>query len=244
MLLGSKVIQVDHPLTFKPEFVDAFELGTKNTLFDGAMTVNADVFYYNYENYQISQIVDRTSINLNFDTHVKGAEIEATYEPLPGLRFNFAGGYEGTSLAKGSQAIDLIDRTAGNPNWMVVKPYVTQSSNCILPTYVVKALLEEQDGSNFLDLPGACQDAYIRHRDPVSTPPADYPGFDYTTAPNGGEGFYKNLGGNELPNAPPFTVSFGSQYSMPLTSDWVGTLRGDFYWQDNSWARVFDDKPI
>ncbi len=29
-----------HPLTFKPEFVDAFELGTKNTLLDGALTLN------------------------------------------------------------------------------------------------------------------------------------------------------------------------------------------------------------
>ncbi len=81
-----------HPLTFKPEFIDAFELGTKNTLLDGALTFNADMFYYNYENYQISEIVDRTSINLNFDAHVKGAEIESTWEPMPGLRFNFAGG--------------------------------------------------------------------------------------------------------------------------------------------------------
>ena len=31
----------DHPLTFKPEFIDAFELGTKNTLLDGALTLNA-----------------------------------------------------------------------------------------------------------------------------------------------------------------------------------------------------------
>ena len=52
-----------HPLTFKPEFIDAFELGSKNTLLDGALTLNGDVFYYNYENYQISRIVDRTSIN-------------------------------------------------------------------------------------------------------------------------------------------------------------------------------------
>ena len=116
----------DHPLTFKPEFIDAFELGTKNTLLDGALTLNGDVFYYNYENYQISEIVDRTAINLNFDAHVKGAEIESTWEPIPGLRFNFAGGWEDTALAKGSQAIDLMDRTAGNPDWIVVKPFVTQ----------------------------------------------------------------------------------------------------------------------
>ena len=46
-----------------------------------------------------------------------------------------------------------------------------------------------------------------------------------------------------MPNAPPFTVSFGAQYTMPLTPDWAGTLRGDYYWQDYSWARVFNDNP-
>ena len=89
------------------------------------MTFNGDVFYYNYQNYQISQIVDRTSINLNFNANVKGAEVEATWEPIPGLRFNLAGGYEDATLANGSQAIDLMDRTAGHADWMVVKPFVT-----------------------------------------------------------------------------------------------------------------------
>ncbi len=68
-----------HPLTFKPEFVDAFELGTKNTLLDGSMTLNSDVFFYKYQNYQISEIVDRTAVNLNFNTTVRGAEAEATW---------------------------------------------------------------------------------------------------------------------------------------------------------------------
>src|SRR5262249_18188577 len=99
-----------HPLTFKPEFVDAFELGSTNTLLDGALTLNADFFYYNYENYQISRIVDPTSINDNFDAHVKGAELESTYEPLPGLRFNFGGGWEDARAAKGSKSVDLMDR--------------------------------------------------------------------------------------------------------------------------------------
>ena len=83
-----------HPLTFKPEFNNAFELGTKNRLLDGAMTLNGDVFFYKYQNYQISQIVDRTSVNLNFNATVRGAEVEATWEPIPGLRFNLSGGYE------------------------------------------------------------------------------------------------------------------------------------------------------
>ena len=67
--------------------------------------------------------------------------------------------------------------------------------------------------------------------------------FDPTTAPNGGAGFSKNLGGNKLPNTPPFTLSFGAQYSLPVSEDWAATLRGDFYWQGNSFARIFNDKP-
>jgi iron complex outermembrane receptor protein len=241
-----------HPLAFKPEFVDAFEVGSKNTLLDGALTLNFDAFYYNYENYQISRIVDRTSINDNFDAHVKGAEIESTWEPAPGLRLNFAGGWEDTALAKGSKSVDLMDRTdaANHPDWIVVKPWVTQASNCILPNYVIG---EELRISDQVPGPGAvnqaCGFAYGSHLDPVTGQPyhADplpgYAGFDPLTAPNNGQGFDKDLSGNELPNAPPFTVSFGAQYTMPLSPDWAGTLRGDYYWQDYSWARVFNDNP-
>jgi iron complex outermembrane receptor protein len=274
-----------HPLTFKPEFIDAFELGSKNTLLDGAMTLNGDVFYYNYENYQISQIVDRTSINLNFDAHVKGAELEATWEPVPGLRLNFAGGYEDTALAQNQYAIDLIDRTAGNPDWMVVRPFATQASNCILPIYVVAALINSDknhaDNESGESAALACQHAYELHDDPVTQLPyvqnptlevgglgggpprplqneAGYIGFDPLSVdpnapvnvndglglpPNGGEGIAKNVGGNDLPNAPKFTVSAGAQYTIPLSSDWAGTLRSDFYWQDSSWARVWNDDP-
>ncbi len=73
--------------------------------------------------------------------------------------------------------------------------------------------------------------------------PADYIGFDPLTAPNLGEGFDKDLSHHVLPNAPPLTFSAGAQYSMPVTADWAGTLRADFYWQDDSWARIFNDNP-
>src|SRR6185437_6724351 len=245
--------------TFDPEFVDAFEVGSKNTLFDGALTLNFDAFYYNYENYQISRIVDRTSINDNFDAHVKGAEIESTWEPVQGLRFNFAGGWEDTAAAKGSKSVDLIDRTdsANNPDWIVVKPWVSQASNCVLPKYVVAASLEyggSQAISSSSTYPVSllCSISYGAHLDPITGLPytsvqdptkPDYPGFNPLSAPNNGEGFNKDLSGNELPNAPPFTVSFGAQYTIPLSPDWAGTLRSDYYWQDYSWARIFNDRP-
>jgi len=279
-----------HPLTFEPEYIHAFELGTKNTLMDGAITINGNVFYYDYKGYQISEIVDRTSINLNFDARVTGAELEATYEPMPGLRFRFAGGYEKTRVANGAQAIDLMDRTAGHDDWMVFKPFVTLPSNCILPKEVVKAMLLKYWNAGQGN-PGvsACGNAYFENLDPVTlahyypswdgandpsknlvngqpyysitsgtiTTTGGYPytfngpgfvpmqfnGFDPSSAPNSGTGFAKDLGGNELPNAPPLTASFSAEYSIPLTDNWAGTLRGDYYWQDYSWARIFNDRP-
>jgi iron complex outermembrane receptor protein len=240
-----------HPLTFRPEFIEAFELGTKNTLLDNSLTLNGDIFYYNYTGYQISEIVDRTAINNNYNAHIEGAELEAKWEPLPGLKFSLAQGFESTALAGGSQSIDLMDRTAGNPNWIVVKPFVTTASNCILPTYVVAASIESGNPSPFYHI---CGTAYGADLDPptglpyapypytggVPTPGA-YPGFNPATAPNNGEGFDKQLGGNQLPNAPHFTTSLTAEYSMPVSDDWVATLHGDFYWQSQQWARVFED---
>jgi outer membrane receptor protein involved in Fe transport len=68
-------------------------------------------------------------------------------------------------------------------------------------------------------------------------------GFDPAASPNNGAGFSKDLSGHELPNTPHVTLSFGAQYSMPVSEDWAATLRGDFYLQSGSWARVFNDDP-
>jgi outer membrane receptor protein involved in Fe transport len=262
-----------HPLTFKPEFINAYELGSKNTLLDGALTLNGDVFFYDYTGYQISRIVDRTAINDNFDATVKGAELEATYEPAPGLKFRFAGGYEHTRIKDGQSSIDLVDRAdmADHPDWIVIKPFVTQASNCILPAYVVAALIDKSPNADPEGggLSGACNNAYASGLDPVTLQtyqagvdsgiyplaisgnavagglgvPITYSGFDPSTAPNTGEGWSKKLGGNELPNSPPFTISASVDYTVPLTPDWAGTAHIDYYWQDYSWARVFNDDP-
>ncbi|HEV2561058.1 MAG TPA: TonB-dependent receptor [Rhizomicrobium sp.] len=274
-----------HPLTFKPEFVDAYELGTKNTLLDGGLTLNGDVFFYNYKGYQISEIVDRTAINHNYDATVKGAELESTWEPAPGLKFSFAGGYEATRIDNGQSAVDLMDRTAGNTGWYVSKPFISQASNCIFPGYVAQWLLHGGGGSPG---PSGCELAYEAGIDPVSgaayklnptscydyynngnpdpagggCPPSGYAGFDpfagtpgdpytgqntsngidYGPAPNDGQGFSKNLGGNQLPNAPHFTTSLSAEYTLPVSEDWAATLHSDFYWQSQSWWRVFNDK--
>jgi hypothetical protein len=217
------------------------------------------------------------------------------------LRFNLAGGWEYSRINDGQGAIDLMDRTAGRSDWVVLKPTITRASNCIVPAYVVsQAVAAGQEDAIFYDgstgqtsgigrLISACQTAYDAGHDPLTDLPYTYkptqvaviganggapvsfplpipPGYvgfdplagtpgnpytgqnisnghDYGPAPNNGEGFDKNLGGNELPNTPPFTISAGAQYTMPVSIDWAATFRADYYWQDYSWARIFNDNP-
>jgi len=246
-----------HPLSFEGEFVDAFEIGSKNTLFDGRATFNGNLFYYDYKGYQLSQIVDRSAITLNFDAKIWGAEIEADWRPLDNLRFGFKGGYENTRVADGMRVIDVMDRAAGDPNWTVIRPYPTMSSNCIVPTWLVTwggqlGVPRSAGGEN-----GPCVHAYMRGLDPVTLKPyvpnpdmsalgqvgqiyAGYPGFDPKSAPNNGEGIAKDVGGNELPNAPKFTATLTADYTIPLPHEWLATLHTDLYYQAEAWTRIFN----
>src|SRR3546814_4700355 len=54
---------VEYGPTFKPEFVNSFEIGMKNSLFNDKLSLNLTGFYYDYKNYQVSQIRDRTAVN-------------------------------------------------------------------------------------------------------------------------------------------------------------------------------------
>jgi outer membrane receptor protein involved in Fe transport len=275
------------PRVFDPEYVDAYEVGTKNVLADGKVTLNLAAFYYDYTDYQISEIVDRSAFNRNFDATVWGIELEADWRPLENLRLGLKGGYESARVADGERAIDLMDRTAGDPNWMVVRPFPTFASSCILPTWLMignnvgttrPVLLGSGPGGGLT----GCELAYGVGVDPVTRQPyvlnpapsslgnahaggpidysvwstdlADfpgwptgvplgtaYPGWNPETAPNGGEGIFKDIGGNPLPNAPDWTATITADYTIPLPSEWLATLHTDLHWQAESWWRVFDD---
>jgi outer membrane receptor protein involved in Fe transport len=238
-----------YPLTFKPEFVNAYELGSKNTLLGGALTLNGGLFFYDYKDYQISQIRSRTAINENFNARVWGSELEATWEPLPGLRFNFAGGYEKSRVGDNQQSIDPMDRIQGHTDYTILKPWVQLPDNCVVKKSIVEQLVAHGANLNqmYMLCPGAGYNNLLRsslwYLPPelmIGSP--DYP-FNEEIFPNKGLGFYKDVGGNDLPNTPPFTLSVGAQYSMPVSNDWAVTLRGDGYWQGNSFARIYNDKP-
>jgi len=235
---------VNYGPTFEPEFVNAFEIGSKNVLMNGRLTLNAAAFFYDYKNYQVSQIRDRTAVNENFDAKVWGAELSALFEPVDNLRLNANVGYLGTRIGKGEQSIDPMNRTAGNSDFVVTKPWIQLPSNCVVPVHIAEAWLQTQEGvSGSWKLCGGVGGILgITGRtvvDPLTGAPYDPANYGL----NGGAGFYSDLGGKELPNSPHWTVNLGAEYTIPFDGDWSATIRGDGYWQAKSWARVYNLNP-
>jgi len=277
-----------HPTKFDPEFVDAFELGAKNTLLDGRLTLNLASFYYDYKGYQLSQIVDRSAVTHNYDADVWGLELESDWRPVENLHLGLKLGYERTKVADGMQAIDVMDRTAGNAAWTVLRPFPSLPTNCVVPTWLLLGNVTStpqpldlvQLGNVGGGQPSGCEEAYLLNHDPATSAPyapnpgrgygfnvdyaswsihredyhclpagADpatmtaYPGVDpacLIAASNNGEGFFKQLGGKELPNAPHMTATITADYSLPLPSNWLMTLHTDLYYQSESWTRIFN----
>ena len=123
---------------------------------------------------------------------------------------------------------------------MVVTPWIQQTSNCILPTWVVADFVER----GIIPIPGLEAFSAIIQSCAVYSEAAagSVPGFDPADFPevNNGAGFAADLSGNELPNAPHWTFNIGAQYDIPLGSDWEATIRGDYYRQAGSYARVYN----
>lgn len=242
------------PQTFAPEHVDAVEVGTKNVLAAGRLLLNLTGFYYDYRGYQVAATINKSTANQNIDAQIYGLEFESVWEPVRDLRFDLSAGWLKTKI-RGGAVIDTLNRTQGDPRLAVVK--AQDASNCVVNAAGMASLLAIQQGlpgapnvrgvtGNSAALLAACSGAY------ATLGLYDYAGLNVLTAPtavnnapaantivNVGQGVPVALRGNRLPNAPEWTVTFGAQYSWNL-ADWRATLRGDYYRQGDSYARIFN----
>ncbi|MCG9915916.1 MAG: TonB-dependent receptor [Phenylobacterium sp.] len=217
--------------TYDPEFVNAWEVGTKNTLLDGRMTFNAAAFYYDYKGYQVSKFVNRISVTENIDAEIFGAEFEVMWEPIDNLRLNGSLGLLETKILNG-ESIDPFNRTSRNPNLTFVK--TSGAAGCTVPTTALANLvnvIQQGPGAptvagvsgNAAAMLGVCSGAFATS---FGVTPTD--------------GIPAQLAGNELPGSPPWTVSLGAQYTMALPGGWEATARGDYFRQGDSHSRVFN----
>lgn len=251
------------PEAYAPEYVNAFEIGTKNQLAGGKFMFRAAAFYNDYKGYQISQLINRGFHTENFDARTMGAELEAAWIPSRNFRIGGTFGYLNTRLGKGQSSIDVMDRTQGNDDWVTIRPWAQSPNTCIAPRHIVGQVLSRSSnatnprstppgwkpsdgpvnnsGSFALGLLCEAPDVFGGAFKPGGMGNMLY-GITYdpvTDAPNQGRGFAAPVGGNQLPNAPEFTFNIGAQYTF-FFEDWQLALRGDYYRQSSSYARIYN----
>ena len=235
--------------TFDPEYLNAFEVGVKSSLLDGSMQLNLTAFYYDYKDYQVSQIVDRISLNENFDAESLGLEFEFKFKPTRNFRIDANLGYLKTKIGDGEGSVDVMNRTQGNKDWILLRPWVQVPSNCIAPVSIAEKVMRSAfpEATKTQVLQILCGGSSgLGTFDPTfvggGTPFWSVFGVSYNPlkdAPNGGRGFLADLGGNELPNSPRWTANIGAEYTFEFPGSDL-TFRADYYWQDDSYFRVYN----
>ncbi len=188
-------------------------------------------------------------MNENFQAESMGLELEFSYNPTPNFRVDANFGYLKTRVGDGEASVDVMNRTQGNEDWLLVRPWVQVPSNCIAPVDIAEKILKsaypEEFKVQFLQV--LCGgSSRIGSFDPNfkggGMPLWSLFGVSYnplTDAPNRGRGFDTDLSGNELPNAPRWTANIGAQYTWEIGNSEL-TLRGDYYRQADSYFRVYN----
>lgn len=237
--------------TFEPEDIDAYELGTKNSLLDGTLQINANIFSYDYGGLQIGKIINRTSVNENTDADIFGAEAEFLWAPTENWRVNAALSYLDTELGD-TETIDPRDPTQGRQDVTLYKDYLA-ANNCVL---VHNGLALPSNNAAFLADIAAEGAAYLRTGPDgglgiPATPGvvdsafsvcealktvADRPAYGYTYL----DAVSVNLKGNELMQAPEITLSLGAEYNWSLSTGMRLTARLDYYYQEEFFSTTFN----
>jgi len=228
------------PESFKPEQVDAFEIGSKNTFGNGELQLNLTAFYYKYKDLQLSRIVARTSVNDNVNANIYGFEAEALVRPDPDWVINLGFSYLKTKVTGDSFFSNPRDFGGGRADAVIIKD-ITNAANCAVAStsgsvagvngYVnqINALINGgafaangvrggaglQPTTAFpadggIASTGAFSICGILQAAAASVGPA-FGGVEVFSA-----GIPVNIKGNQLPQAPNYKFSTGVQYTARL----------------------------
>ena len=235
------------PESFSPEFIDSFEVGSKNTFLDGTLRANITAFFYKYKSLQLSRIVARTSVNDNVDAEVYGVEGEFIFQPTRELAINVGASYLHTKVSQDKFLSNPRDPSGGRSDAVIIKD-ITNGSNCAL----VPKVAGNAAGAN--GYVGAVN-AALGLRAPTAFPTdsgingatgafsicsalagnAAAAGMDVLFA-----GVEVNIKGNQLPQAPEFKFSAGAQYTIEMDSGMTIVPRVDLAMTGESFGNIFN----
>jgi iron complex outermembrane recepter protein len=249
---------------FAPEFVNAFEIGSKNTLMGGSLRLNLTAFYYQYKGLQLSRIVARTSVNDNVDANIYGFEAEAIVKPSRATLVNIGFSYLNTKVSQDKFLSNPRDPSGGRSDVVIIKD-ITNGSNCaVVPTVAGNAvgtntLVGAINGGLGLLAPtgfgansgltangafGIC--SVIAGT--IAAPPVGLsallnggaPGALPFTVENAGVAV--NIRGNKLPQAPTFKFSTGFQYTGEFSNGMTLVPRVDLTYTGESSGSIFNGR--
>ena len=253
--------------SFAPEFVNAFEVGSKNTFANGKITLNLTGFYYDYKDLQLSRIVARTSVNDNVGAEIYGLEAEAILRPAPGLTMNVTGSYLHAEVSEDKMLANPRDFGAGRADAVIIKD-ITNGANCAVASnsgnaagvnaFVngVNALINAgvvtgNAGAGLQNTTAFPAGSGINSTGAFSVCAALTAGAAGAFVPAGlnpaalgGVTVYSsdipvNIKGNKLPGAPDYKLSAGVQYEAPM-GDMTLTPRADFVYTGTSTGNIFN----
>ncbi|MEH6660925.1 MAG: TonB-dependent receptor [Parasphingorhabdus sp.] len=257
------------PESFRPEQVDAFEIGSKNTFADGALQLNVTAFYYKYKDLQLSKIVARTAVNENIDADIYGAEVEAIIRPDPDWMINLGFSYLHTEVKGDTFNSDPRDFGGARSDAVIIKD-ITNASNCAVTSTSgnvagVNQFVNSVNGIiNAGLVPGLAAGAGLQ---PTVAFPADggiastgafgvcgvleaaaagaFGAGGLDPAAFGGIEYFaagvpKNIRGNDLPQAPKLKFSVGVQYTMNFDNGMSLVPRVDLAYTGESYGSIFN----
>ena len=83
----------DSEIPYKPETLNAFEMGEKSTFFNDRIRVNSALFYYDYQNYQSYRFVNLANQVSNLPAKMYGGELDVLAKPVRRLTTQFTASY-------------------------------------------------------------------------------------------------------------------------------------------------------
>lgn len=249
------------PNTFDPEIINAFEIGSKNTLAAGAVQLNASLFYYDYADLQLSRILARTSINTNTNAEVWGLELEAVVSPDPAWLFNFSASVLETSIGD-LQLIDSRDPSGGRNDVVIIKSLDNASNCAVIPQSAgnaegANAFVNTINGALGLQpavpVPGTTTTGAFAFCSALTAAAAGnigafnpalaalQPLLNSFGAFSVAEGAEVDVTGNDLPQAPNWKFSIGGQYTHDFNDGMNLVLRGDYAFTGSQFSRSFNN---
>jgi iron complex outermembrane recepter protein len=239
------------PQTYSPENIVAYELGTKNMIFNNSLQANGAVYYYNYKGLQVSTIQYNTSVNDNIAAHVWGLEGNFVWQATDKLQFGLNFAHEESSI-RDATLVNPADPTGGNQHTLLIKDdtiSATTAENCVL--YYTGAFpglpagyTAPVGGVHALASAGIPNVAFGScNPGTLATAAASLPGYLPPVAVGfqSYQGQAVSLNGNNLQNTPQLSISADAQYIQPLPGDYSLTARTDVHWQTHFWTSIFQN---